>query len=86
MITTPELTLLNNNNVRKTGKEYWLLSPRLYTAADARNSRVIEDGTINYTPVHVIQGLRPAISLKPGIEYETGDGSKEHPYIVSIEE
>ena len=35
--------------------------------------------------VNIAYGVRPVISLKPGIEYSDGDGSRNHPYIIDTE-
>ena len=41
------------------------------------------DGNMRYDLVNYEHGVRPVISLKPGITYSTGDGSMANPYVVS---
>ncbi len=67
--------------VLKTGQSFWLLSPFSYNKSTptgfALNDVGISNGGINST-----HGVRPVVSLKPGTEYTSGDGSKNNPYIV----
>ena len=86
LMTSPEMNLLNNNNARKTGKEYWLMSGAsgayylTYTSTYVKS--VDADGNVATTPTTTENGLRPAISLAAGAVYISGNGSMESPYIV----
>jgi len=39
---------------------------------------------MNYYVIHDANGVRPAVSLTPGIEYSDGDGSMANPYKVEL--
>ena len=84
LMSSAEATISNNSNVRKTGNEYWLITPHYYASftGDAVFRYVSSGGSFDLTSVITIFGVRPVISLIPGIEYTDGDGSMEHPYIV----
>ena len=84
LASNPEMKLLNNDTLRKTGEYYWLGSPDHFSYNIANELRVYYNGQLlSDQSVHFDQGVRPVISLKPGTEYSSGDGSKNSPYIVS---
>ena len=84
LLTYPETYLLNNNNIRKTGQSYWLASPSSfsndYYYAVGRN--VYSAGFLSNIYVYNARGVRPAVSLTPGTEYASGNGSMADPYVV----
>lgn len=78
-----EINPLGNSTVIRTGQNYWLGSPNFLTY----NCAFVSSVSGGYSSSgHVFQsyGVRPAISLKPGIEYSSGDGSKTNPYVVKM--
>ncbi|MBQ6539092.1 MAG: choice-of-anchor J domain-containing protein [Bacilli bacterium] len=77
-----EMELLNNNNLRKTGQDYWLGAPVLFYYYAASEGNVNYSGNSTSSSVHNTYGVRPAVSLKPGTEYTSGTGSKNDPYVV----
>ena len=77
-----EMNLLNNYNARKTGQNYWLISP--YRFSYIAVEWYVDSGGVLYNN-YLINGVRPAISLTPGIEYYDGDGSMANPYKVDLE-
>ena len=81
LATLPEMNLLNNNNARKTGQIYSLFSPD-YFNVNAGVRGVDTAGGLNYLSVYRANGSRPAVSLKPEIEYTEGDGSMNNPYVI----
>ena len=86
LMSSPEMKL-NNSNVRKTGQQYWLASPIYFSVNTAVEYIVHTNGNMyTFYGTTVSLGVRPAISLIPGIEYSDGDGSMEHPYIVDLDE
>ena len=87
LISLTEMYLLNNNNVRKSGRQYWTLSSSYYSDDTAYGNTVYSNGSIITAAysVNSTYGVRPAISLIPGIEYSSGDGSMEKPYIIDTE-
>ena len=82
LMSLPEENILNNNSTRKTGQVYWLVSPNYFGSNDVRGCCVLTNGSMDYIYVGNHHGVRPAVSLKPGIVYLSGDGSMEHPYVV----
>ncbi len=69
--------------------EIWLLTPakfyRYYSTNIKMDSRTTN--SVRYTSaVSNSYYLRPAISLKSGISYVSGDGSTDTPYIVDLDE
>ena len=95
LATSPEMKLLGRStltylsNLRKTGHLYWLASPfdfrrnyafvRYITVSGNLNGE--DNNSVTYH-VEYAHGVRPVISLIPGIEYSEGNGSMETPYIV----
>ena len=82
LMSKPEMKILNNNNVRKTGASYWLISPTSLSNTAINGHYVRSEGNIDSILVSYNVGVRPAISLKPGTEYSSGDGSMANPYII----
>ena len=82
LATSPEMNILNNATVRKTGQYYWLASPDYFNFSNAYERYVYSIGSIYYDFVNYSSGVRPAVSLISGTEYVSGDGSTDNPYIV----
>ena len=79
-----EMNLLGNANIRKTGQYYWLASPGYFSNDGAVGRAVDTRGSMGYNYVNGAVGVRPAVSLTPGIEYSDGDGSMANPYKVEL--
>ena len=84
LITSQEMALLNNNEIRSTGDSYWLGTPSQIYVSDSSNTVVIYNGALNDSDLSGIQGIRPVISLKQNTLYSSGDGSKNNPYIIDL--
>ena len=86
--TISEMMLLNNNNARSSGASYWTMSPARVDNVDMQTSTVnyvARDGRLGYSYVGDTSiGIRPTISLIPGIQYSSGDGSMANPYVVRM--
>ena len=82
LMTSSEMNLLNNSNARKSGQNYWLATPRYFSGERAGSYTIDTNGNFYSYAVSTSQGLRPAISLIPGIKYLSGDGSMETPYVI----
>jgi hypothetical protein len=82
LASAPEMDLLNSTYLRKTGKSYMLASPTGFLYNNAYGDQVGNDGGVGVFVVYYVIGVRPVISLIPGIDYVDGDGSMEHPYRV----
>lgn len=91
LITYQETNLLNNSNVVKTGHDYWTATPnyffdKLAMVSQARGWYIDSSGKLYGSDISYPRGVRPAISLRPGIEYTDGDGSMANPYIIDLSE
>ena len=84
LLSSPEMNILNSNNTLKTEQMYWLNSPYFFDGS-GQGVTVYADGEVGYDYFSNAHGVRPAISLIPGIRYSDGDGSMANPYIVSTE-
>ncbi len=86
LFTYSEMNLLSNDILRKTGNDYWLMTPRGIILDDPVVLFITSSGA-TYTSlqnpnVSLVKGVRPAVSIKPNTEYSSGTGSKDDPYIV----
>ncbi len=81
LATLPEMNLLNQGNARVTGQKYWILSPSYYSNGSYMNYVDTNGSFIGGKDEY---GVRPAISLKPGLKYSSGDGSMANPYVVDL--
>ena len=84
LMTSPEMNLLGNNDLRVTRKSYWLASPSSFDYHDAYERNVNWMGKLYSNYVRYADGVRPAVSLKRGTEYSSGNGSMESPYVVAL--
>ena len=84
LITYREMSLLGNQEVRNTKASYWLGTPNNFYYNGDTNVCFTISGNIDFYTGIVTEdyGVRPVISLIPYIEYSSGDGSMEHPYLV----
>ena len=80
---------LMNNHEKSSNLVWWGLSPSAYDVRDDRDYAFLldEHGYLDYSSVDgYTSGLfsRPSVSLKPNtqISSESGDGTKENPYVV----
>jgi hypothetical protein len=81
LATSAEMYLLGNSSIKKNGQYYWLLSPSQFFGTSPSFYNVNSNGEMSNS-ASGRYGVRPVISLIPGIEYVDGDGSMEHPYRV----
>ena len=85
LMSSPEMNIMNNSNARKTGQYYWLVSPYYFSNGSSAIGRGVDtNGNMNSSFVNDAVGVRPAVSLTPGIEYSDGDGSMANPYKVEL--
>ena len=83
LLSNSEANLLKNGNIRYIDQEYWLSSSSYFldnTYGSSMSSTGVSKRTISQS-----YGLRPVISLAPGIEYSEGNGSQATPYIIDVE-
>ena len=92
LLTADELTLAGHgwngysrNAYLYTGQYYWSLSP--YDFYDhAIGFRMSSNGNLHNGYVVSTYGVRPSVSLAPGIMISGGDGTSEDPYQLELEE
>ena len=84
MITLPEERLLNNDALRTTGSTYHAYGFSYYITDSLRIYTIATNGKID-TDTSVTIGVRPVISLRPGVEYIRGNGSLSTPYVIDTE-
>ena len=73
----------SNDYLTKAGN-WWLGSPYFFTIT-ANVFYAHSSGTTNYS-VNSYSNVRPAISLRPNVEYSAGTGTTNDPYIISVGE
>ncbi|MEE0014221.1 MAG: vWA domain-containing protein [Bacilli bacterium] len=65
----------------------YTLTPRTYYAFSTANYYITENGNLNGDSVEynnkIPYGVRPALSLRPGIRTDGGDGTEEKPYVIN---
>lgn len=82
LLTAPEARLLGDSSIRKTGRLYWTISPDYFYTNFGYQIAITGSGLVGNTTLSESYGLRPVISLIPNIEYTSGDGSMENPYLM----
>ena len=82
-VSDKESNLLNNPILWQTGEYYYIGSAYNFINTGYQGHIMLPQGFSGVGNVSNSAGVRPAISLKPGIEYVDGDGSKTNPYLVS---
>ena len=83
-------TLTNNNNssyysvLTNTGAYYWGLSPSYFNYYSALVRGVYSGGNVDFSySVYNSGGARFVVSLASGAVITEGDGSTEHPFVIS---
>ena len=75
--------LLKSTNIQR----YWLISPGSFHISSAiypSGNIVYPDGHLGLANVSDEYGVRPSVSLLPGTEYISGEGSMQNPYIIDM--
>ena len=85
LMSPPEMHLLSSNTLRKVSQSYWLLSPNSFADTSSIGYTMLSNGRLGTIYMSNSYGVRPAISLIPGIEYSSGDGSMDNPYVIDTE-
>ena len=76
----------NSSYYLYTGDYWWSLSPNYYYGGSAYGFFVDSTGYFHFYSVFSVIGVRPSVSLAPGIMVVNGDGSSEKPYEVMLED
>ena len=75
----------NGNYYLYTGVNYWLSSPWTYSSSTSREFYMTSSGYPSYANVTSNYGVRPVLNLKPSVEYASGNGTVNNPYILKQE-
>ena len=83
LLTVPEAKLANygSTNYLNNGQYFWLGSPHNFDG-DHAFVRMASSGGFTGGRVHDSWGVRPAVSLKPGTNITSGDGSYTLPFLI----
>ncbi|MBR3134124.1 MAG: hypothetical protein IKG56_01515 [Clostridia bacterium] len=75
-------------NARKSGFDYWTMSPYYLTVSGSYGKRTVQvafilaNGNISMYHTNYEKELRPVVSIKPNTYYKDGNGSYKTPYII----
>ena len=68
-----------------TGLEYWAMSPVSFLINASVSHLYYYAKTLRADYTYTSYGVRPSISLAPGIRYIDGDGTAENPFVIGDE-
>ena len=74
----------SSSSYLNTGQYWWSLSPRYFSSNYVYEFRVNSDGLYS-NRVDFMFGVRPSVSLAPGILVSRGTGTSENPYELVLE-
>ncbi len=72
----------NNSYYLYTGNAYWVGSPYDFIFETMNEFYVRSDGKLVGYDAKTVYGVRPSVSLAPGTEISSGDGTANSPYVV----
>ena len=83
LLSVPELRLANygKSHYFNSGQSVWLASPSSFYSRIISFKAVNSLGWSNLS-VDIAYGVRPSVSIKPGTEYTSGDGSYTSPFVI----
>ena len=83
LLSYPELSLAvyGSSHYFNSGEYVWLNSPN-YSDSVSINWGLGLEGDVYVVPVENLGGVRPSVSLKPGIKFTAGDGSFTNPFVI----
>ena len=84
LITADEVKMAgpSSTSYLTTGDLYWAGSPSVFSVDTAYGWYVNSPGSFGYSYVDGDIGVRPLVSLKPGMTFSGGDGSVGSPFII----
>ena len=92
LLTADEATLAGNGDsgyskdaYLYTGKYWWLLSPYRFSTISADVFYVHSSGALKSYLPNSTYGVRPSISLAPGVAVISGDGTSQAPYELDLQ-
>ena len=83
LLSAPELSLAGygSSHYFNNGQYVWLGSPNYFITYNARVRGVGTSG-LDDNVVNDAGGVRPSVSIQPGTEYVSGDGSYTSPFVI----
>ena len=92
LLTADEITLAgsgwsgySSSSYLNTGEYWWSLSPYYFDVNGANELSVRSSGDLYFYIVNFTRGVRPSVSLAPGILVSRGTGTSENPYELVLE-
>ena len=84
LLSAPELRLASyeSSHYFNNGQYVWLGSPYYFSSGGSYVRTVDYSGWYFNSAVSYTYGVRPSVSLKPGTEFKTGDGSFTAPFVI----
>ena len=89
LLTADELTMAGSgysgystSSYLYTNRVWWSLSPYYFGSYRPNEFRLYSSGNLRSDLVDNSFGVRPAVSLAPGTDFTSGDGSADNPYKV----
>ncbi len=86
LLTAPELRLANygSSHYFNNGQYVWLGSPYYFNSIYSAVVRAVNSaGWSYYSIVNYSGGVRSVVSIKPGTEISSGDGSYTNPFVIN---
>ena len=83
LLTVPEAKLANygSSNYLNSGQYFWFASPN-FSNCDYTDVWGVASYGFAHSDVRGSGGVRPSVSLKPGTEFKSGDGSFTNPFVI----
>ena len=82
MLAGGKYNAVNGSYYLTSGNSYWSLSPYSFEHGNAVEFSLGNNGHLDYLLVDNSRGLRPSVSLKPGIPVVSGSGTVANPYVI----
>ena len=82
LLSYPELSLAGygSSHYFNNGQYVWLGSPGFFSGG--AHVMGVFASSWNFNGVHISAGVRPSVSIQPGTEYVSGDGSYTSPFVI----
>ena len=84
LLSVPELSLASygSSHYFNNGEYAWLASPNHFSSIYLASVARAYSGGFSNNTVASSRGVRPSVSLKPGTEFKSGDGSYTSPFVI----
>ena len=75
---------LLNDYQKKEGLKFWTISPYIFEGNSGGAFTMDSDGNLGQYAIYDNHSFRPAINLKSGVLYKSGNGKQETPYEIKM--